>query len=144
MLSGIGPASELKALGINPVADLKGVGGNLQEPLVAVFPGSLEQYPGPEDIGPGLDCIFVVARFGRDERRGPAVVAMRLHGRAKPLARRCRPPQQFGREHRIAVPNDVGPDAEGFAGDAFDHEAAAVDARIDVLNDDAPPGTDVD
>lgn len=33
MLSGIGPADELKALGIIPVADLKGVGRNLQDHL---------------------------------------------------------------------------------------------------------------
>jgi choline dehydrogenase-like flavoprotein len=33
MLSGIGPADELKALGIKPIADLRGVGGNLQDHL---------------------------------------------------------------------------------------------------------------
>ena len=33
MLSGIGPADELKALGIKPVVDLKGVGRNLQDHL---------------------------------------------------------------------------------------------------------------
>jgi choline dehydrogenase len=33
MLSGIGPADELKALGINPLVDLKGVGSNLQDHL---------------------------------------------------------------------------------------------------------------
>jgi choline dehydrogenase-like flavoprotein len=33
LLSGIGPADELKALGINPLVDLKGVGRNLQDHL---------------------------------------------------------------------------------------------------------------
>jgi choline dehydrogenase len=33
LLSGIGPADELKALGIQPIADLKGVGRNLQDHL---------------------------------------------------------------------------------------------------------------
>jgi len=37
MLSGIGPAGQLRALGIDPVADIGGVGGNLQDhPVVLV------------------------------------------------------------------------------------------------------------
>ena len=51
--------------------------------------------PGGENIGPGLDRIFVAARIGRREARGPAVVAVRLQGRAQPLAARSRPPQQI-------------------------------------------------
>jgi choline dehydrogenase len=36
MLSGIGPASQLRALGIGPVADLPGVGANLQDHPIAM------------------------------------------------------------------------------------------------------------
>jgi choline dehydrogenase-like flavoprotein len=43
MLSGIGPADELKALGIAPVADLKGVGRNLQDHLCTNVHSTLKQ-----------------------------------------------------------------------------------------------------
>ena len=36
MLSGIGPAGSMRALGINPVADIRGVGGNLQDHPIAM------------------------------------------------------------------------------------------------------------
>jgi choline dehydrogenase len=46
MLAGIGPADELRALGIEPVADLAGVGANLQDhPMVLVSYASPRQLP---------------------------------------------------------------------------------------------------
>ena len=36
LLSGIGPAGQLRALGIDPVADLPGVGENLQDHPIAL------------------------------------------------------------------------------------------------------------
>ena len=46
MLSGIGPASPLRALGIDVLADIPGVGSNLQDhPIVLTSYASLEQLP---------------------------------------------------------------------------------------------------
>jgi len=73
LLSGIGPAAELRALGIRPVIDLPGVGRNLREhPLVPmVFEAN-----GPITFENGL----------RLDRLARALVAWRLFGRG-PLAR---------------------------------------------------------
>jgi len=96
--------------------------------------------PSAEHIRPGLDRIFVKARLGRGEGRGPAVVAMRPHGNARPLTCTARPPQQFGGQHGMAVAHDVGPDLDRLARDALDRKAPAVDRRINVFDDDPPPG----
>ena len=46
MLSGIGPAGPMRALGISPVADIAGVGGNLQDhPIAMVSYGSASALP---------------------------------------------------------------------------------------------------
>jgi 4-pyridoxate dehydrogenase len=46
MLSGIGPADHLRAMGISPILDLPGLGGNLQDHLCITL-SHLRQAPGP-------------------------------------------------------------------------------------------------
>lgn len=68
LLSGIGPADELGALGIKPVIDLPGVGCNLQE-----HPATMQRWrstiPTIADLGP-LDAARAVYEYARTGR-GP-------------------------------------------------------------------------
>jgi choline dehydrogenase len=67
MLSGIGPADELRALGIDPVADLPGVGRNLQDHVVVAM-----MYRALGDV--------TFNRFLRFDRAARAVLQWKLFG----------------------------------------------------------------
>ena len=86
------------------------------------------------DIGPGLDGVDVTAGFGRGEACAPTIVVAKLQGNATPLDFTFRAPQQLGREHRVAVPEDVSPNLYAFPGDPFDRKTAGIDRRIDILD----------
>ena len=96
--------------------------------------------PCRELVGPGFDGEQVAAGLRRREPAVPAVVAVEPHRLAPPLGRRSAPPQQRGRDDVVAFAKNIGPYFDGFAGDALDRIAAAVDARIDVLDAKARPG----
>src|SRR5262249_23435701 len=50
------------------------------------------------------------------------------------------PPQQFGREHDMAVAEDIGPDLDLLADDALDWKTAAIDDGVNVFDVDAMLG----
>jgi len=66
MLSGIGPADELRTLGITPVVDLPGVGENLQDHLLIAVGYRYRdgQHSNPPAAGSGEACLFLRSRPG--------------------------------------------------------------------------------
>ena len=65
MLSGIGPAAQLRALGIDPVADLPGVGENLQDhPIVLACYASRSPLPA-QPVQPRRGVRRAAQRAGR-------------------------------------------------------------------------------
>lgn len=82
MLSGIGPADELRSLGITVAADLPGVGGNLQDhcgaPIAASAPGDygyFRQDQGIRKIANGIEYLL----FGRGRIATNGVEACSFH-----------------------------------------------------------------
>ena len=96
--------------------------------------------PGGELVGPGFDRKQVAAGLRRRETAAPAVVAVEAHRLAPPVGLGFLPPQQLGGQLVVAFAQQIGPDFNGFAGNALDRIAAAVDARIDVLDQKSRPG----
>ena len=90
--------------------------------------------PCRELVGPGFDRKQVAARLGRGELAMPAVVSGQEHRLAPPVGLGFLPPQQFGRQLIVPFAEQIGPYFNGFAGNALDRIAAAVDAGIDVLD----------
>jgi choline dehydrogenase-like flavoprotein len=109
MLSGIGPADELRALGITPVSDLPGVGRNLQDHLMCPLRYLATKDTGhrstPSHFFKGMldEYLFGKGWFGKTFLEGGAFV--------KSDASRPIPDLQF---HSIPwaypEPNDDGPD----------------------------------
>ncbi len=93
--------------------------------------------PCREVIDPRLDGVFVTAELARRELRGETVVAapliaMRCHSRLAVTAE-----QDGAGDDVVTVREHVRRHAHGVAAHAFDREAAAIDLRRDVLDDDA-------
>ena len=59
------------------------------------------------------------------------------HRLAPPFPVLLATPDQRGADHGIAVAIDVGPDLDRFARDPLHGEAAAVNQRIDVFNEES-------
>ncbi|OLR94115.1 GMC family oxidoreductase [Actinokineospora bangkokensis] len=60
MLSGIGPAAHLRAVGVDPLVDLPGVGGNLHDHVLVPVIFTTERNPGrpSEGLGPAQTHLF--------------------------------------------------------------------------------------
>lgn len=66
MLSGIGPAAHLKAVGVEPRVDLPGVGQNLQDHLFAPFGFAVEYVLADVACGCARMCVDSVAALPWD------------------------------------------------------------------------------
>jgi choline dehydrogenase len=114
MLSGIGPAADLKAAGIAPLIDRAAVGGNLQDHYVV--PMSWELRPGVfsfnRELG-GLRLVWNVLRY-LARRDGPMTIPAAQTGAfVKSDPALDRPDIQF---HCLPVSGDVKAAAEGGKG----------------------------
>jgi choline dehydrogenase len=91
LLSGIGPADELKALGINPVHDLPGVGKNLQDHVDCVM---------------SWECREPITLFGdlRADKLIPSVVQGMLFGEGITTTFPMRPVPSFARTRAWSRP----------------------------------------
>ncbi len=98
-------------------------------------------HPRPPPIHPAADGVLVAADPFAGEAGLPQVVAQRLHlGFVPGAVTRIRAaPAQDDAHLVMAVTEHVGLDGQPIPFDALDREASAVDARPDVLDDDAPP-----
>jgi choline dehydrogenase len=65
MLSGIGPADELRRLGIEPLVDLAGVGQNLQDHMLLAMP-----HEGGRPVPPGHQNLVEAGLFMAHDRAG--------------------------------------------------------------------------
>ncbi len=90
--------------------------------------------PGGEFVGPGFDGIDILAGLRRNEGAGPSVIAVMDHRLAPPFPVLLGAPDQRGADHGVAVAVDVSPNLDPFAGDPLHGEAAAIDRRIDVFD----------
>ena len=90
--------------------------------------------PCRELVGPGFDRKKVAARLRRGELAMPAVVSGQEHRFAPPVGLGFLPPQQFCGQLIVPFAEQIGPYFNGFAGNALERIAAAVDAGIDVLD----------
>jgi choline dehydrogenase len=104
MLSGVGPAAQLRALGIDPVADIAGVGQNLQDhPLVTV------SYAVPEPLPASAYNHGELYAALRSEWAG-ACPDLHVFPILMPLApHKCQPPAQgFAISASAVVPGSRG------------------------------------
>ena len=78
----------------------------------------------------------------RHEARLPAIVRGRLqpHRDAMPVRLVVRRPQQLGRQHVVAIGNDVGADRDGFADQTFHRKRAVGHLRENCLDGDPRGG----
>src|SRR6266700_2344159 len=97
-----------------------------------------------EVVAPALDGEVMAAKPRRGECAAPAVIAERGERRAGPFLFVDGFPQQRGAEEFMAIGVDVGFDRDGPPDDPLDGERAAIDARRDLLDDDARPFGGVD
>src|SRR5262249_36361949 len=108
---------------------------------IEFLPGfALEQEitpPGREAIGPRFDGENVAARRVGDETRGPAIVVVKAHRRAMPTSVAFPPPDERGRDDLVAVQENVGPHVHRLALDPLYGVATLLDARVDVLDQEA-------
>ena len=105
LLSGIGPADDLRPLGIDVRADLPGVGANLHDhALATILYESAQEDPRGQGQQPG-GALLRAERPGHD-RAGPAAadVALPDAGRGLPAARLRRRLRDRGRHHPPAEP----------------------------------------
>ena len=65
---------------------------------------------------------------------------MNLHRFALPVGAGLGPPQQRSRDDVMALAKNIGPDLNIFAGNSFYRVAAAVDAGVDVFDEETGPG----
>ena len=93
--------------------------------------------PGGKLVSPGFDRVDMPAELGGREARRPAVIAEEAHGHALPGALAFAAPDELGSQHIMAVTQNVGPDIDRLADDAFDGETPTVDPGIDVLDVEA-------
>src|SRR5437763_11496371 len=97
--------------------------------------------PGAERVRPGLDAERMETVGADRELRLPGIVAEEAH---RLLARLALfgsqlAPADHGREVVVTLLEDVGCDANRVAGLALDRMAPAVDLRLHVFDDRAPP-----
>jgi hypothetical protein len=85
-------------------------------------------------IGPGFDGEQVAAGLGRREASMPPIVARQPHRRTPPIGLGLLSPQQLRGQLIVALAEQIRPYFNGFADNALDWITAAVDARIDVLD----------
>ena len=93
--------------------------------------------PALESIDPPFDRVLVVHERVDAERRRPAVVAERRHRRLAPAILACTAREQRGREHVVAVGEDVRFDLDAFPDGALDWKPSAVDLRRHPFDHDA-------
>ena len=98
-------------------------------------------HPGAERVRPGLDAECVEAVGADRELRLPGVVAEEPHRLLARLSllRGELAPADHGGEVIVALLEDVGGDADRFPCPAPDRIASAIDLRLHVFNDRAPP-----
>jgi choline dehydrogenase len=120
MLSGVGPAGQLRALGIEPVADLPAVGANLADHPVIMASYSLPEQPPPSHYNNGEVCAAL-----RSELAGE-YPDLHLFSILLPLAPAGHEPPAAGFTLVAAV---VAPDSRGTVRLASPDPAAP--ARID-------------
>ncbi|WP_126173566.1 GMC family oxidoreductase [Altericroceibacterium xinjiangense] len=99
MLSGIGPASHLKEIGIDPLVDLPGVGANLQDhPIALTFWQASKNHTFERDLR--LDRLaFSVARWWLTGKGHPAQSPLTVQGFYRSSDKEDRPDIQFQVSH---------------------------------------------
>ncbi len=93
--------------------------------------------PAVHVIDPGADGVQVAPEQLDAEARAPAVVAQEHHGQDVPLGRAFMPIQEVGGDRVMAVREHIRLDVYGFAKHPLGREAAAVDLRSHIFDDDA-------
>jgi hypothetical protein len=95
--------------------------------------------PGFEAVDPGLDRIAMAPELVDLELRLPTVVALWLHDYFRPLLSLFMTMQQHTGDRVMPIGKGVGCDDDLFSDCALNGEPAAVDLRLDILDDDATP-----
>jgi len=110
---------------------LQSVSNDVDAGLTFLLEGSS---PVRKFIAPGLDRKDIASRLVHLERASPSIVAIKLHGYPMPIVVLLTVPQQGGLDRLRSVPINIRPYLNPFPGQAFDRVAAAIDQRIDILN----------
>src|SRR5215472_14929316 len=88
-------------------------------------------------IPPRLDGEQVASDPFWSKRRTPTIVGQRLHAQPTPLLLVGGAPEQFDREHLVAISKYLGFDDDRLADNALGGKASGVDARRHLVDDDA-------
>src|SRR6185437_10421875 len=99
--------------------------------------------PGGEAVDPGPHRERVAAEHLDRERRGEAVVAERPHAHLAESALAVAAVAGHGGDDVVTVGEHIRGHLDAVAGHTLHGEAAAVDARAQVLDDDPPPAVGV-
>jgi hypothetical protein len=91
--------------------------------------------PSGKGIGPGFDSVGVPRGLRGHEACVPTIIIVMMHRLPAPLGLALPPPKQVGCDHLMAVAEYIGPDIDGFTSNPLDRVSAAIDARINILND---------
>jgi hypothetical protein len=94
-------------------------------------------------VNPTDDCIAVSSQLLDSKLSGPPVVHQWLHGRLRPILLAIEPKLQRCGHRVVAVGKHIGLDSDRVADDALDGKFAAVDLRVNVLDDDSGSSVDV-
>ncbi len=97
--------------------------------------------PRFEGVDPADDSVLVAAKLDGSEIGRPGVVAQGSHRLLLP-GRRRPADQKRGPDAVVAVAEHVGRDLHALADDALDGKTAAIDLRLDILDDDTAAALD--